>query len=259
MFSAGIGGSYMCIYPMDSPGGYQLVGRTLPIWNTFGRTGPFTAHKPWLLEFFDQVGAHRQGLAFGHTSSANPCIMLVAGSRITCVQLRSKIEYMELSGAAVLCACISSSPVDSKRSPGPVPQCQPSVCLLTCTVWPSNTSACTSAECVVHEVFLWLSVVCVCAQVRFFEVSEGELEDLRERFRSGQYDIDIEHKTFSMAEYNIMLECESRGHHGQHDAVFVSSVQVAFSGGPVASWFRAQCMNFCLTCGYSHQPCSQGS
>lgn len=30
----GIGGSYMCIYPMDSPGGYQLVGRTLPIWNT---------------------------------------------------------------------------------------------------------------------------------------------------------------------------------------------------------------------------------
>lgn len=51
----GIGGSYMCIYPMDSPGGYQLVGRTLPIWNTFGRSGPFTADKPWLLEFFDQV------------------------------------------------------------------------------------------------------------------------------------------------------------------------------------------------------------
>jgi allophanate hydrolase subunit 1 len=45
----------MCIYPMDSPGGYQLVGRTLPIWNTFGRAGPFTADKPWLLEFFDQV------------------------------------------------------------------------------------------------------------------------------------------------------------------------------------------------------------
>jgi hypothetical protein len=40
---------------MDSPGGYQLVGRTLPIWNTFGRTGPFTKDKPWLLEFFDQV------------------------------------------------------------------------------------------------------------------------------------------------------------------------------------------------------------
>jgi urea carboxylase len=49
----------------------------------------------------------------------------------------------------------------------------------------------------------------VSAQVRFFEVSEGELEDLRERFRNGQYDIDIEHKTFSMAEYNEMLACES--------------------------------------------------
>jgi urea carboxylase len=41
---------------MDSPGGYQLVGRTLPIWNTFGRTKAFSADKPWLLEFFDQVG-----------------------------------------------------------------------------------------------------------------------------------------------------------------------------------------------------------
>lgn len=37
-------------------GGYQLVGRTLPIWNTWGRTGPFSPDKPWLLEFFDQVG-----------------------------------------------------------------------------------------------------------------------------------------------------------------------------------------------------------
>ncbi|PNH09902.1 Urea amidolyase [Tetrabaena socialis] len=53
--TVGIGGSYMCVYPMDSPGGYQLVGRTLPIWNTFGRCGPFSPAKPWLLEFFDQV------------------------------------------------------------------------------------------------------------------------------------------------------------------------------------------------------------
>ena len=33
--TVGIGGVYMCIYGMDSPGGYQLVGRTLPIWNKF--------------------------------------------------------------------------------------------------------------------------------------------------------------------------------------------------------------------------------
>jgi len=52
-------------------------------------------------------------------------------------------------------------------------------------------------------------VCCAVLQVRFFEVSEGELEDLRERFRNGQYNIDIEHKTFSMAEYNDMLACES--------------------------------------------------
>ena len=26
--TVGLGGAYMCIYPMDSPGGYQLMGRT---------------------------------------------------------------------------------------------------------------------------------------------------------------------------------------------------------------------------------------
>jgi len=36
-------------------GGYQLVGRTLPIWSSFGRSGPFTPSKPWLLRYFDQV------------------------------------------------------------------------------------------------------------------------------------------------------------------------------------------------------------
>lgn len=56
--TVGIGGCYMCIYPMDSPGGYQLVGRTLPIWNTFARSGPFTPDAPWLLRFFDQVRFH---------------------------------------------------------------------------------------------------------------------------------------------------------------------------------------------------------
>ncbi len=35
--------------------GYQLVGRTLPIWNTFGRVKPFTPEEPWLLHYFDQV------------------------------------------------------------------------------------------------------------------------------------------------------------------------------------------------------------
>ena len=53
--TVGIGGMYMCIYGMDSPGGYQLVGRTLPIWNKFLKNPQFTAGEPWLLHFFDQV------------------------------------------------------------------------------------------------------------------------------------------------------------------------------------------------------------
>lgn len=53
--TVGIGGVYMCIYGMDSPGGYQLVGRTLPIWNKFIKNRTFVNGKPWLLRFFDQV------------------------------------------------------------------------------------------------------------------------------------------------------------------------------------------------------------
>ncbi|MEW6347305.1 MAG: urea carboxylase [Pseudomonadota bacterium] len=53
--TVGIGGVYMCIYGMDSPGGYQLVGRTLPIWNKFLKNDVFIDGKPWLLRFFDQV------------------------------------------------------------------------------------------------------------------------------------------------------------------------------------------------------------
>ncbi len=51
--SVGIGGAYMCVYGMESPGGYQLFGRTLQMWNTYRQTKEFS--KPWLLRFFDQV------------------------------------------------------------------------------------------------------------------------------------------------------------------------------------------------------------
>jgi urea carboxylase len=53
--TVGIGGAYMCIYGMESPGGYQLVGRTVQVWNTYNETAVFTDGKPWLLRFFDQV------------------------------------------------------------------------------------------------------------------------------------------------------------------------------------------------------------
>jgi urea carboxylase len=51
----GIGGAYMCIYGMEGPGGYQLFGRTIQVWNTYRQTGAFQEGKPWLLRFFDQI------------------------------------------------------------------------------------------------------------------------------------------------------------------------------------------------------------
>ena len=51
----GIGGAYMCIYGMEGPGGYQLFGRTIQVWNTYRQTKAFIEGKPWLLRFFDQV------------------------------------------------------------------------------------------------------------------------------------------------------------------------------------------------------------
>ena len=51
----GIGGAYMCIYGMEGPGGYQLFGRTIQVWNTYRQTRAFTEGKPWLLRFFDQI------------------------------------------------------------------------------------------------------------------------------------------------------------------------------------------------------------
>lgn len=53
--AVGIGGAYLCIYGMEGPGGYQFVGRTLPVWNRFRETRHFHAGTPWLLRFFDQI------------------------------------------------------------------------------------------------------------------------------------------------------------------------------------------------------------
>ena len=53
--SVGIGGAYLCVYGMEGPGGYQFVGRTLQMWNTFHTTAEFPAGTPWLLRFFDEL------------------------------------------------------------------------------------------------------------------------------------------------------------------------------------------------------------
>jgi urea carboxylase len=49
--AVGIGGVYLCVYGMEGPGGYQLVGRTIPVW----RFGPDTDERPWLLRPFDRL------------------------------------------------------------------------------------------------------------------------------------------------------------------------------------------------------------
>ncbi|AIT82265.1 urea carboxylase [Novosphingobium pentaromativorans] len=51
----GIGGAYMCIYGMEGPGGYQLFGRTIQVWNSWRQTEMFREGKPWLLRFFDRI------------------------------------------------------------------------------------------------------------------------------------------------------------------------------------------------------------
>nr|WP_295888081.1 urea carboxylase [uncultured Devosia sp.] len=53
--AVGIGGAYMCVYGMEGPGGYQLFGRTIQVWNTWRSTPAFEPGKPWLLNFFDQI------------------------------------------------------------------------------------------------------------------------------------------------------------------------------------------------------------
>lgn len=53
--AVGIGGAYMCVYGMEGPGGYQLFGRTIQMWNSWRTTREFAPGHPWLLRFFDRI------------------------------------------------------------------------------------------------------------------------------------------------------------------------------------------------------------
>ncbi len=53
--AVGIGGAYLCVYGMEGPGGYQFVGRTCQMWNTYQVTPQFPGQQRWLLRFFDQI------------------------------------------------------------------------------------------------------------------------------------------------------------------------------------------------------------
>ena len=43
----------MSIYPVDSPGGFQMTGRTVPYFDTLGFKKGFSPDRPWLFEVFD--------------------------------------------------------------------------------------------------------------------------------------------------------------------------------------------------------------
>ncbi|HEX4247966.1 MAG TPA: 5-oxoprolinase/urea amidolyase family protein [Pseudonocardia sp.] len=55
--AVGIGGIYLCVYGMEGPGGYQLVGRTVPVWRLPENAGGARPRdpQPWLLRQFDRL------------------------------------------------------------------------------------------------------------------------------------------------------------------------------------------------------------
>jgi urea carboxylase len=62
--AVGIGGIYLCVYGMEGPGGYQLVGRTVPVWRLGGSAAAGAGgrvatgardSRPWLLRQFDRL------------------------------------------------------------------------------------------------------------------------------------------------------------------------------------------------------------
>lgn len=55
--AVGIGGQYMCIYATDSPGGYQIVGRTRNIWDAGFVSAEANGKRdtPWLFRLFDRI------------------------------------------------------------------------------------------------------------------------------------------------------------------------------------------------------------
>jgi urea carboxylase len=53
--AVGIGGAFLAIYGMEGPGGYQLIGRTVQVWNRYAQGPAFEPGTPWLLRHFDRI------------------------------------------------------------------------------------------------------------------------------------------------------------------------------------------------------------
>lgn len=52
------GGSCMALYNVESPGGYQLTGLTIPGVDILGSKPGYSLNRPWLFEDFDQLTFH---------------------------------------------------------------------------------------------------------------------------------------------------------------------------------------------------------
>ncbi|KAL7930740.1 hypothetical protein V8C35DRAFT_324191 [Trichoderma chlorosporum] len=53
--TVGLGGSLVAIYPVASPGGYQMYARTLGGWDPSGNRPGFSAERPWLFKHLDLI------------------------------------------------------------------------------------------------------------------------------------------------------------------------------------------------------------
>ncbi|KAF1810058.1 urea carboxylase [Eremomyces bilateralis CBS 781.70] len=51
----GLGGSIVAAYPIEQPGGYMIVARSLELWDPFGTKPGFTSERPWMFEPFDKI------------------------------------------------------------------------------------------------------------------------------------------------------------------------------------------------------------
>ncbi|KAF3059645.1 putative urea carboxylase [Daldinia childiae] len=60
--TVGLGGGMFCIYPADQPGGYMMLAKSIPVWDTYALRPGFREAKPWLCEPFDLVDFYEVNL-----------------------------------------------------------------------------------------------------------------------------------------------------------------------------------------------------
>ena len=111
--AVGIGGAYLCVYGMEGPGGYQLMGRTLQMWNRYGKTDAFAEGKPWLLRFFDQIRFYPVSAEEMEEIRGIPLGQIHVKNRRDDLRLE---DYREISGGSLKLPSRNSKPSRAKLS-----------------------------------------------------------------------------------------------------------------------------------------------